>query len=119
MKVPRDVTVSQGPGNVFRAVGSPICQGRGHPRDQTVELKIGRSRQRASTRSPAGIASAPIPGPESRPVGSSVTLFLSSGRGRAPLPDVPPDSLLGHAALTNAGFLRFPAHSDLAPTLYH
>jgi serine/threonine-protein kinase len=100
------LTVSSGPGNttVPPVVGLPLAQAESQIRSQ--QLEVGRIAQQPSSQYAAGVVinTDPTAG-QSPPVGTRVTLFVSTGPAKVTVPDVTGESE-GQAKsdLHNAGF---------------
>jgi eukaryotic-like serine/threonine-protein kinase len=100
------LTVSTGPGSVSipSVVGQPVA--RAEQQLRKLGLKIGPSQQRSSSQIQVGhvISTDPLAG-QSVPVGSTVTLIVSTGPPKVVVPDVTGESqALAKSDLHNAGF---------------
>ncbi len=100
------LTVSQGPGNTSVPSVAGLAQPQAVSTLARQQLRIARIESESSGDVPAGEATRTDPAAgASVPVGSAVTLFVSSGRGQTIVPDVTnqPEAAAA-AALTRAGF---------------
>jgi eukaryotic-like serine/threonine-protein kinase len=100
------LTVSQGPGNTTVPSVSFLSKHAARQAIGQAQLKIGRVQSENSDTIPTGDATRTDPGSgTSLPVGSSVTLFVSSGPAQVTVPDVTGQSQSTAAAnLRTAGF---------------
>jgi serine/threonine-protein kinase len=100
------LTVSQGPGNVSVPSVAQLPLGQAKQQITQAGLKVGRVVHEASDQIPSGnvINTDPVAG-QSVPVGSAVTIFVSSGKPLATVPDVTGQSeAAAKATLQGAGF---------------
>jgi len=100
------LTVSQGPGNVSVPSVTDLPQGQAVREIKRAQLKIGRVQSESSDTVARGSATRTDPGAGvSLPVGSAVTLFVSSGKPQVNVPDVTNETqAAATASLKNAGF---------------
>jgi eukaryotic-like serine/threonine-protein kinase len=100
------LTVSQGLGNVTLPSVEGYPLGQAKRMITAARLKVGRVVQQTSTQFPNGQATATAPaGGQSVPVGTRVTIFVSSGQPQVTVPDVRGQTQAGAtAALSQAGF---------------
>ncbi|MBV9312019.1 MAG: Stk1 family PASTA domain-containing Ser/Thr kinase [Solirubrobacterales bacterium] len=83
------LTISQGPGNAAVPPVSGLSQAAAVRAIKNANLKVGHIQSESSDTVPSGNATRTDPGAGvSVPVGSSVTLFVSSGKAKVPVPDV-------------------------------
>src|SRR5947209_5168878 len=83
------LTVSQGPGSATVPSVSGLSQGAAVRAIKNAKLKVGHIQTESSDTVPSGTATRTDPGAGvSIPVGSPVTLFVSSGKAKVPVPDV-------------------------------
>ncbi len=100
------LTVSQGPGNTPVPSVTFLSKNAAVRAITQAQLKVGRTQSESSDTVPAGDATRTDPGSgTSLPVGSSVTLFVSSGKPQVTVPDVTSQSeSAAKTTLRNAGF---------------
>ncbi len=100
------LTVSQGPGNANVPSVVGLSVGQAKRSITSVHLKVGREVSQPSNQFPAGQVISSDPGAgQSLPVGTAVTIFVSSGKPPVSVPDVRGETLAAAtSALGNAGF---------------
>jgi eukaryotic-like serine/threonine-protein kinase len=83
------LTVSQGPGSATVPSVSGLSQAAAVRAIKNARLKVGHIQTESSDTVPSGTATRTDPGAGvSIPIGSPVTLFVSSGKAKVPVPDV-------------------------------
>ncbi len=100
------LTVSQGPGNTNVPTVVGMTESQALRALRRSRLKVGNIRSEHSSQVPAGNATRTIPGAgQQEPVGTTVTLFVSSGKPNVDVPHVIGETeAAARSALQNAGF---------------
>jgi beta-lactam-binding protein with PASTA domain len=98
------LTVSQGPGNATVPSVQGLREAKGQRLIRSAHLKVGRTVLESSSQYPAGVVTRTDPtAGQSLPVGTGVTLFVSSGPAKVTVPDVRGEQQAAATqALTNA-----------------
>jgi serine/threonine-protein kinase len=101
------LTVSQGPGNVSVPSVAGLTQAAAKRRLRVAGLKVGSVQQETSQTVPAGHATRTDPASGyPLPVGSAITLYVSSGKPKVTVPDVTGQTVAdARTNLTRAGFV--------------